>query len=43
VFKRVEYIIGFIGQILRDCLCETVHMNVDAPLENKYDDTKDII
>jgi hypothetical protein len=39
VFKRVEYVIGFIeGQI-----CEIIYMNVCAPLENKCDDTKDVI
>jgi len=44
VFKRVEYVIGFIeGQILRGCLCEIIYMNIDAPLQNKCDDTKYII
>jgi len=43
VFKMEEYVIGFIGQILRGCLSEIIYMNVDAPVENKCDDTKDII
>jgi len=44
VFKRIEYVMGFIeGQILRGCLYEIICMNFDAPLENKCDDTKDII
>lgn len=44
VFKRVKLVIGCIrSQILRGYLCEIVYMNVDAPVENKCDDTNDII